>query len=64
LLQDLDQETLKKSFSKLFPSLSGDELDGAHDRFQQYVALVWEVVEDHFDRQTETAYAEDTKVDS
>ena len=54
---------LIESFSKLFPDLTGEELDEAHRRFRQYVELAWEICEETFDRSAENLYSEGTKVD-
>lgn len=63
-MQDPEQENLKQAFSSLFPTLSGEELEAAHRRFQRYVEFVWTIVEERFDRIHENPYAEITKVDS
>jgi hypothetical protein len=63
-MQESERTILLERFSKLFPNLSGDELEAAHKRFQQYIELAWEVFESTFDNTSENSYPESTKVDS
>lgn len=63
-MQELTQPELRQRFSTLFPSLSENELEAVHRRFQQYIELAWEIFEETFDSDGQNTYPDITKVDS
>jgi hypothetical protein len=63
-MQEITPPELRQRFSMLFPNVSGDELEAAHRRFQQYIELAWEIFEETFDSDAQNTYPEITKVDS